>query len=71
MSRKLSTKTSHVFDLGGKLIYTIVGSGYEYFVLGYMSEVMSFPAWTSAIASFAGSLLSIVGDLAASAIKRN
>ena len=71
MTPKLSPKKSIEGALGGTLISTIVGAVYGYFVSGYMSEVISFPALTFAIASFAGSLLSIVGDLAASAIKRN
>ena len=71
MAPKLSPKKSIEGAVGGMLISTIVGAVYGYFVSGYMSEVISFPALTFAIASFAGSLLSIVGDLAASAIKRN
>ena len=36
-----------------------------------MSGIFVHPVWTFAIASFIGALLSIIGDLAASAIKRN
>ena len=71
MTPKLSPKKSIEGAVGGTLISTIVGAVYGYFVSGYISEVISFPALTFAIASFAGALLSIVGDLAASAIKRN
>jgi len=36
-----------------------------------MSDVLVHPVYTFAIASFIGAFLSIFGDLAASAIKRN
>ena len=45
--------------------------GYGFAISSKMSDVLVHPVYTFAIASFIGAFLSIFGDLAASAIKRN
>ena len=49
----------------------LLGFGYGFAISSKMSDVLVHPVYTFAIASFIGAFLSIFGDLAASAIKRN
>lgn len=71
MAPKLSPKKSVEGGIGGVAGATILGAVYGYLVSPHMSELIAYPAFTFAAASFIGALLAIVGDLAASAIKRN
>lgn len=71
MAPKLSPKKSIEGAIGGVAGAAILGGIYGYIVSGHMSEFFAYPVFTFAAASFIGALLAIVGDLAASAIKRN
>lgn len=71
MAPKLSPKKSVEGAIGGIAGATIIGGVYGYIVSNHMSELFAYPVFTFAAASFIGALLAIVGDLAASAIKRN
>lgn len=71
MAPKLSPKKSIEGAVGGVAGATILGFVYGYIVSGRMSEFFVHPVYTFAIASCIGAVLAIVGDLAASAIKRN
>ena len=70
MAPKLSPKKSVEGAIGGILGAAVLGAVYGYIVTGKITEV-SNPIFVFAVASATGALLSIVGDLAASAIKRN
>lgn len=71
MSPKLSPKKTVEGAIGGILGTTVLGCIYGFAVAPKMSEMPISPVITFAVASFAGAFLAIVGDLAASAIKRN
>ena len=71
MAPKLSPKKSVEGAVGGVTGATLLGIIYGFIISGRMSGIFVHPVWTFAIASFIGALLSIIGDLAASAIKRN
>jgi len=71
MVPKLSPKKTWEGAVGGIFVSTVVGFAYGYLVSGRMSEMLLHPVYTFGIATFAGAILSIIGDLAASAIKRN
>ena len=49
----------------------VIGGIYGFLVSPHMSGVIAYPVVTFAAASFIGAFFAIVGDLAASAIKRN
>ena len=68
---KLSPKKTWEGAFGGVLTATIVGFVYGYLVSSKMTEVFVHPVYTFGIASFIGAILSIIGDLGASAIKRS
>ena len=57
--------------IGGVIGATILGAVYGALVSSKMAGVIDNSSVAFAVASLAGALLSIVGDLAASAIKRN
>lgn len=71
MAPKLSPKKSVEGAIGGVLGATLLGFVYGYVVSTRMSALFVHPVYTFAAASCIGSILAIVGDLAASAIKRN
>jgi phosphatidate cytidylyltransferase len=69
MSPKLSPKKSVEGAVGGVVGAAVIGMIYGFIVGKYLS--VPYPMITFGIASFIGAGLAIVGDLAASAIKRN
>ena len=71
MTPKLSPKKTYEGAIGGVVGATLLGFGYGFAISSKMSDVIVHPVYTFAIASFIGAFLSIFGDLAASAIKRN
>ncbi len=71
MAPKLSPKKSIEGAVGGVTSSIIVGALYGYIVADYITQMVIHPVYVFAIASGIGALLSIIGDLAASAIKRN
>ena len=71
MAPVLSPKKSIEGAIGGIAGATILGIIFGYIVNGYMSETVSHPVFIFAAASFVGAILAIIGDLTASAIKRN
>ena len=71
MAPILSPKKSVEGAIGGIAGATILGIIYGRIVSARMSEVIGSPVLTFAVASCVGAMLAIVGDLAASAIKRN
>ena len=71
MAPILSPKKSVEGAIGGIAGATILGIIYGSIVSTRMSEVIGSPVLTFAVASCVGAMLAIVGDLAASAIKRN
>lgn len=71
MAPVLSPKKSVEGAVGGIAGATILGIIYGSIVSTRMSEVIGSPVLTFAVASCVGAMLAIVGDLAASAIKRN
>lgn len=71
MAPQLSPKKTIEGAVGGILGATAVGAIYGYIVGTNMSGELGNAIIVFAVASFAGALLAIVGDLAASAIKRN
>ena len=71
MAPVLSPKKSVEGAVGGIAGATILGIIYGSIVGTRMSEVIGSPVLTFAVASCVGAMLAIVGDLAASAIKRN
>ena len=71
MTPKLSPKKTYEGAIGGVLGATLLGFCYGFAISSKMSDVLVHPVYTFAIASFIGAFLSIFGDLAASAIKRN
>ena len=71
MAPVLSPKKSVEGAVGGILGATILGAVYGYFIKGHMSGVTGNPAITFAVAGLVGAMFAIVGDLAASAIKRD
>ena len=71
MAPVLSPKKSIEGAIGGIAGATILGVVYGCIVGARMSDVMAAPVLTFAVASCVGAMLAIVGDLAASAIKRN
>jgi len=70
MAPKLSPKKSVEGAIGGVVGAAALGAVYGYFVSEKLTMV-SNPIFVFAVASATGAVLSIVGDLAASAIKRN
>lgn len=71
MAPKLSPKKSVEGAIGGIVGATVLGAVYGAIVSSHMSDIFANPVFTFATASCIGSILAIVGDLAASAIKRN
>lgn len=71
MAPKLSPKKSVEGAIGGVVGATLLGLLYGYIVSGRMTEFFVHPVYTFGIASCIGAVLAIVGDLAASAVKRN
>ena len=71
MAARLSPKKTVEGAAGGIVGATLLGFAYGYIVSGRMSEFLVHPVYTFAAASCIGAALSIVGDLAASAVKRN
>jgi phosphatidate cytidylyltransferase len=71
MAPKLSPKKSIEGAIGGVLGATLLGFIYGYIVSGRMSQFFAHPVYTFAFASCIGAILAIIGDLTASAIKRN
>lgn len=71
MAPVLSPKKSVEGAIGGVLGATILGFVYGCIVSSRMSDIIIYPAVTFAVASCIGAILAIVGDLCASAIKRN
>ncbi len=70
MSPKLSPKKSVEGLIGGLLGSALVGAGYGVFVNAKIAEVPYAPL-VFAVAGLLGAAFSVIGDLAASAIKRN
>ncbi len=71
MAPVLSPKKSIEGAVGGVVGATALGIIYGSIVSSRMTEVLVNPVLTFAVASCFGAMLAIVGDLAASAIKRN
>lgn len=71
MAPKLSPKKTIEGAAGGIVCAAVVGAVYGYIISGRMSGELGNYAWLFGAASFIGALFAIVGDLAASAIKRN
>ncbi len=71
MAPILSPKKSIEGAIGGIAGATILGAIYGYLVSGHISETFAHPIFIFAVASFVGAILAIIGDLTASAIKRN
>jgi phosphatidate cytidylyltransferase len=71
MTPKLSPKKSVEGAVGGVASSVLVGALYGYIVSPHMTQMVLSPVFVFAVAGGIGALLSIVGDLAASAIKRN
>ena len=71
MSPKLSPKKSVEGAVGGVLGAAALGAIYGSIFAGQLSAGLSNPALDCAIICFVGAFISIVGDLAASAIKRD
>ena len=71
MAPKLSPKKSVEGGIGGVVASAVIGGIYGFLVSPHMSGVIAYPVITFAAASFIGAFFAIVGDLAASAIKRN
>lgn len=71
MAPVLSPKKTIEGAIGGVLGCVAIGFGLGYAFSAHMSEVLVHPVYTFAGASFVGAFLAIIGDLAASAIKRN
>lgn len=71
MTPVLSPKKSVEGAVGGIVGATVLGAVYGYFVSGHMSGLMGNPVVTFAVAGLVGAILAIVGDLAASAVKRD
>lgn len=70
MTPRLSPKKSIEGAIGGVLGTTLVGGLYGY-VLGYFQVIQPGEFWIFAVLGFCGSIVAQIGDLAASAIKRN
>ncbi len=71
MTSKLSPKKTVEGAIGGVAGATVLGAVYGAIISPYMSGIVTQPVLVFAIASFIGAFLAIVGDLTASAIKRN
>ena len=71
MAPKLSPKKSIEGAVGGVLGAILLGAVYAFVISAKMSEVIAHPVLVFTTASFLGAFISIVGDLAASAIKRD
>ena len=71
MAPKLSPKKSVEGGIGDCPVSAVIGGIYGFLVSPHMSGVIAYPVVTFAAASFIGAFFAIVGDLAASAIKRN
>lgn len=71
MAPVLSPKKSVEGAIGGVVGATVLGVVYGYLVSAKMSDVFLYPVITFAAASCVGAVLAIIGDLCASAIKRN
>ncbi len=67
---KLSPKKSLEGCIGGVLGAALIGFIYATAIRGYLTEINNLP-WIFAIIGAASSVISQIGDLAASAIKRN
>ena len=70
MSPKLSPKKSVEGLIGGLLGSFLVGLGYGFFFNAQVEEIAHAPI-VFAVAGLLGAAVSVIGDLAASAIKRN
>ena len=70
MAPKLSPKKTWEGAVGGVLGASLLGILLGTIFAGYMDEMQS-PAYTCAFACGVGAVISMIGDLAASAIKRN
>lgn len=70
MTPKLSPKKSYEGAIGGIVGTALIAALYGYIFRGRM-ETITNPPMACAIACSLGAVLSIIGDLAASAIKRN
>lgn len=70
MAPRLSPKKSIEGAIGGILGAAILGAAYG-FIMSQKLTAVSNPIFVFSLASVIGAILSIVGDLAASAIKRN
>lgn len=71
MAPILSPKKSIEGAIGGIAGSTLLGAILGYIVSGRITENFIHPVLIFAIASFVGAILAIIGDLTASAIKRN
>lgn len=71
MAPVLSPKKSVEGAIGGVVGAAVLGGIYGYVVSGIMADTITYPIAVFAVASGLGALLAIIGDLAASAIKRN
>ncbi len=71
MAPVLSPKKSVEGAVGGIIGAAALGAVYGYYISGHVSEFTGNPVITFAVAGFCGAILAIVGDLAASAIKRD
>ncbi len=71
MAPQLSPKKTVEGAVGGVLGATVVGAVYGYIIGSFITGNLGNCAIAFAIASFIGAFFAIVGDLAASAIKRN
>ena len=71
MAPKLSPKKSIEGAVGGVLGAILLGAVYAFVISAKMSEVIAHPVLVFTTASFLGAFISIVGDLVASAIKRD
>ncbi len=71
MAPILSPKKSIEGAIGGIAGATLLGAVLGYVVSGRMAGTFTHPVIIFAVASFVGAILAIIGDLTASAIKRN
>ncbi len=70
MTPKLSPKKSWEGAIGGVLGAGLLGIAYGAFMASRMDYILN-PVWSCFVACMVGAVISIIGDLAASAIKRN
>ena len=71
MTPKLSPKKTWEGFIGGIVGVALIGTAFGYVIKDILLEYFAHPIWTCVIACVIGALLSVVGDLTASAIKRN